>query len=377
MIGIYSLQVDVSHLFDGLQSFQNTPIVQQYSVVGIWIGALITLGVFGFFGLRILKNFITYAGDGDPLGEFIIDVQGEYRFKGHVSERVGMFDVEVINELKTIGDKEVKEFADNLNMWLQTEKLFAYDIKFNDREEAVSLRTDNDGILLSPVRIDDRNYSSLEKRGKRGITSLINKEHAKIVLCHNTSKKFEAMEIPDEGEKDVWFLVPIPKEPQEMGYPDEKGSKKLVLQLKIVNNLKDVTKAVLSISVLAKMHNELRIRGEEISKLYSQIEAKNKELEKAKNKMDLYRYKLQQHPLIGEKPLPRALPKKESIIWFFAGGVFALIGWNIPTTIPALSNMPDWFGAVIAMGVGGVIRYYVQKKEEDLGTTLERKAEET
>lgn len=377
MIKNYLLQLDYSSIYNGFQSFSSSPVIQQYSQVLFPLVVLIGFGILGFFGLRVLKNKLNYAGDGRPLSKFIFDVQDEFRFKGNVSERENPFSQDVINELKLMDDENIVKFANELEQYVKKVPIYSYDIKFTDRDEDwSSLRTDNDGVIISPVPIDDRQYHSYDKKGERSITSLVNKEHARVVLCHKDTFRIKSLKIPDEGEKEVWIISVFPKDSVPFGLPDETGKLMNCLEVKVLPDMMNLAEAVLAIRVLANLYKTIRVTKLENDKLYEQIENKDKYIQKKQTEQDLLRYKLQQHKLIGEEDHPRLPPREESIMWFMAGGIFGLIGWNIPTYITPLSNMPPVLGAMIGLGIGAVIRYYVKKKEQEPIADLEKKAQE-
>lgn len=300
----------------------------------------------GFSLWRYYRYVTSYAGDGEPLGPFKITIQGLTTVKGNLSRHYYISDSEYML-LESLDHKEVVTDIEDFRNRVEQGKLFVYDFRITDYDEAFDLKGGQDSIVLSPVDLESNDFSWLDSKGERSITSPTFRVKHRNVVCFSMSRYHQDQVMADR-DVDVYDLVPIPKTLTSMRLDSET---EVVLHLeKLANAQSDATTSEY-LKTIAENWQEISPLRKEIERLRKLIIDKDVELSDVHREGEHDRHLAYTNPVIGHKNKPKEIPTTSFLMTlvavFFAGGMAALL----PDMIPTLGVS----GLLTLMGGAGIL----------------------
>lgn len=320
---------------------------------------LIFIVAIAFTLIRTYRYVTSYAGDGQPLGAFKITVQGLTTIKGNLSNHYFITDAEY-EMLKSLDYKDVADNIQDFRDRVERGLLFVYDFRITDYDEAFDLKGGKDSIILSPVNLESNEFSWLDSKGERSITSPTFRMKHRNVVCFSQSRY-----LPDQPmvnrDVDVYDLVPIPKVLTTMKLND---STQVVLNLqKLANAQGDATTSEY-LRTIAENWQEIAPLRKEIERLRKLLLDKDVEISDIYKEGEHDRHLAYTNPIIGYRKKDTTMPKISLIgilmAVFFVGGMCALL----PDMIPSLN-----VSGMLTLMAGGGIMFFV------LYLMLEKKSE--
>ena len=356
------LQSDFSNIFT--ETFGSS-VNEGFAGIAVWLIpliAVILVGIIGYIGLRILKIRFDYAGDGQRFGKFKIHVMGLYRIEGNLSKR-DIFKKEDLDELAK--HKDIDLVPDQINKLLKAEKLFLYDFRITDTSEAFDLTGSyKSSMILSASRLESDDYSWVDQKGERTLTSVFLKEYPRNLIAYHTSEHYDVVN-PDRNYDDYWLLDPVPlKENEKLDFISGNG-KTYEVKIEHLEGGKNLSTASSMIETLSESFRQIRISREQVENMQDLVEQKDKELSKKNIHINKLRHMMNQKVLIGFPDAPKQEHKELGWGWIIAGFFLGAVGIMIVPEVPALSGkVPDWFGAVIALVVLVAVKHIAEKKKD-------------
>lgn len=356
------LQSDFSNIFT--ETFGSS-VSSGFAGIAVWLIpliAVILIGIIAYIVVRILKIRFDYAGDGQRFGKFKIHVMGLYRIEGNLSKR-DIFKKEDLVELAK--HKEIELVPDQINKLLKSGKLHLYDFRITDTSEAFDLTGSyKSSMILSANKLESDDFSWVDQKGERSLTSIFLKEYPRNLIAYHTSEHYEVLN-PDRNYDDYWLLDPVPlKENEKIDYISGSG-KAYEVKIDHLEGGKNLSTASSMIETLSESFRQIRISREQVENMQDLVEHKDKELSKKNIHINKLRHMMNQKVLIGFPDAPKQEHKELGLGWIVAGFFLGAIGIMIVPEIPALSGkVPDWFGAVIAFVVLIAVKHITEKKKD-------------
>lgn len=308
---------------------------------------------------RMWRYVTSYAGDGEPLGPFKITIQGLTTVKGNLSRHYYISDAEY-EMLKSLDYKDVADNIQDFRERVDNGRLFVYDFRITDYDEAFDLKGGKDSIVLSPVNLDNSEFSWLDVKGERSITSPTLRVKHRSVVCFSYSRYYQDQQMVDR-EVDVYDLVPIPKTLTSMKLGSET---QVVLHLtKLANAQGDATISEY-LKTIAENWQEIAPLRKEIERLRKLLLDKDVEIADVYKEGEHDRHLAYTNPVVGWKKEKKEIPRTSLIgilmAVFFVGGMSALL----PEMIPSL-NVSGMLTLMAGAGVMFLVLYMlIEKKDE-------------
>lgn len=364
MIDRLYLQSDLSDAFT--ETFGSS-VSEGFAGVAVWLIpliAVILVGIIVYIGIRILKIRFDYAGQGQRFGKFKIHVMGKYRIEGNLSKNEDFLKSEDLAELSK--HKGIELVPAKIKEMVRSEKLFVYDFRITDTSEAFDLTGSyKSSKIISANRLESEEFSWVDQKGERSLTSVFLKEYPKNVIAYHTSEHFEVLN-PDRNLDDYWLLDPVPmKENQKFGFEsDTKLGNIYEVKIEHLEGGKNLSTASSMIETLSESFRQIRISREQVENMQDLVEHKDKELATKNIIINKLRHHLNQKVLIGHPEPTKEEPKDMGWGWVIGGFFMGAVGVIIVPEIPALSGkVPDWFGAVIALVALVAVKHITEKKK--------------
>jgi hypothetical protein len=344
-------------LLEDLFELGNQQRPQVETVVGTFtdyltiIGMIAVIGVLGFFAYTAWKNYSSYAGHGEPLGIFRIVLQGKWIMTGNLSVNEEP-DEYKINLLKKVPNfEDVMHEMDNM---IKNKKLFFYDFKATDNEEAW-IKSGENYIIVSRHRLEDGAYSWVDKKGifRPNPTGL--KIKPRNVVAFETSKIFQDQD-QFGNDLNIINLVPVPRgitvskiienELERMVYelkldqmPDSPAFGKFA---KMATTMFQVYKS------LDDKDTDIDNKDKIIDDLYKKLQAKNIIINQLRNM-------LSKKPLVVFGKQLGTQVTVSNLVWLI---IFALGGYSPIELkkIPELATFPEYILLAVVLAVLFIIK---------------------
>jgi hypothetical protein len=359
------LQSDFSNIFT--ETFGSS-VSEGFAGVAVWLIpliALILVGIIGYIAVRILKIRFDYAGDGQRFGKFKIFVMGKYRIEGNLSKNEDFLNDDDLDELSK--HKDIELVPEKIKQLIKDGKLFVYDFRITDTSEAFDLTGSyKSSKIISPNKLESEDFSWVDQKGERTLTSVFLKEYPRNVVAYHTSEHFEVLN-PDRNLDDYWVLDPVSmKENIKFGFEsDSKLGNVHEIKIDHLEGGKNLSTASSMIETLSESFRQIRISREQVENMQDLVEQKDKELSKKNIHINKLRHMMNQKVLIGFPDAPKQEQKELGWGWIIAGFFLGAVGIMIVPEVPALSGkVPDWFGAVIALVVLVAVKHLAEKKKD-------------
>ena len=327
----------------------------------------VIMGVFAFLafiGIRILKNYQEFPNDEARIGKMKIHWQGNYTFEGNMSRYTlpvlpsTMEELKLTNWFKNAGS-EIEEL-------LQMRKLFLYEMKITDFEDALDLKggRKESALIISSGDLGSDKYAWEETKGQFSWGTL-RKEKMKNVFAHVSSMYYDVNTI-DDNIKDVWIINPIPisKSTEDFGY-DIFDEEKYTLDITILPSMQALAQVVPYMIAVARSNELIRTKNTQLEKLKNLLEERDSKLNRSQRENDILRAISAQEPLIGEKN-PRPIPEKPAQwIWFIMFGIAGLVGTRLPDSVSQLKSIDPMVSGFLCVILLAGIYYMTSRKKED------------
>jgi len=309
------------------------------------------LSIAVFFGFRAYRYVNSYAGDGEPLGPFKITIQGMSTVKGNLSRHYFVTDQEY-NLLRSLDQQDVAKNIEDFRQRVEKGELFIYDFRITDYDEAFDLHGGKDSLVLSPVDLEDSEYSWLDSKGERSISSPTLRIKHHNVVCFSQSR-YTPDQVMAERDVDLYDLVPIPKLLTNMTL---NGKDQVVLFMqKLADARSDATFAEY-MRTISENWQEIKPLRDEIERLRAKIVDKDREISDVHREGEHDRHLGYTNPLIGHRKKELEVPQNNFIVallmMFLIGGVVALI----PEYMPQL-QISGFITLLVGLGVAGLLLY--------------------
>ena len=305
------------------------------------IGIIIAIGILVFIGglavilvLKTVNKGRAYVGSTGHIGSVRISIRHSSALIGNVNRNTSFLTADVLGRMKEM--KEIKTDPVRLQGVMDMEELWkenllhAYDMKVTD--PFGSDLPDDDVLLLSPVKLEESYVSWDDEKGEFNIlgsaTSMF-KRYTKNIQC---SELTEYYDVPDmkKKKKRVYILVVLTDVVDEKLVLNPKGRivkdvfRGRQVHINMISLPNKHALAVLSryIPDLDEMYKELEVREQRLKNVEQQNEDLHKLLNAMKTKLDGYRARVKNKPMIGEEnPVTPSPPK--SLYGIAIGGVIA------------------------------------------------------
>lgn len=358
MASILDQLVDWIVSFFGGQSGESGSVIESLFDIALPIVMVGFVIVASYFVIRAYKYASSYAGDGEPLGPFKITIQGLTQVKGNLSRHYFVSDQEY-DLLKSIDQQDVAKNIQDFRERIDSGKLFIYDFRITDYDEAFDLHGGKDSLVLSPVDLEDNEFSWIDSKGERSLLSPTFRIKHRNVVCFSASR-YTPDQVMAERDVDIYDLVPIPKFLSEMKIKDEQV---VVLHLtKLANAISDGTYSEY-MRTISENWQEIKPLRDEIERLRKKLVDKDQEISDVHRMGEHDRHMAYTNPLIGVKKLPKEKTVGSFfgmlMMMFFAGGMSALL----PEMIPQL-NISGLLTLMAGAGVVGLIVYMAVENKD-------------
>lgn len=324
---------------------------------------ILLIAFVGFIGFAIFRTYryvSSYAGDGEPLGPFKITIQGLTTVKGNLSRHYFITDGEY-ELLKSLDHKDVSDNIQDFRERVEKGELFVYDFRITDYDEAFDLRGGQDSIVLSPVDLEHNEFSWLDVKGERSITSPTFRVKHRNVVCFSQSRYFHD-QVMAERDVDVYDLVPIPKTLTTMKLD---STSEVVLHLqKLSNAISDATTSEY-MRTISENWQEIKPLRDEVDRLRKLLIDKDIEISDVHKEGEHDRHMAYTNPVIGHRKKDKEIPKTSLIgilmAMFFVGGLSGMV----PDMIPTLNVS----GMLTLMAGGGIVFFviYMMMEKDNSG----------
>jgi hypothetical protein len=327
----------------------------------------VIMGIFGFLafiGLRIYKNLQEYPNDEARIGKMKIHWQGNYTFEGNMSRYTLPLLPSTMEELKQTN--WFKKSGEELESLLQSRKLFLYEMKITDFEEAFDLKGKKESaLIISSGDLGSEKYAWEDTKGKFSWGTL-RKEKMKNVFAHSSSRYFDIKTI-DDNIKDVWIVAPIPisENGERFGYEISEDDEKYSLDVSILPNMPSLAQVVPYLVAVARSNELIRSKNIQLDKLKHLLEERDSKLNRSQRENDILRAISASEPLIGEKNPKMPAEKPSPFIWFIMFGIAGLVGTRLPDSVSQLRELDPMISGFLCVIALAGIYYMTSRKKED------------
>lgn len=353
-------------IFDNILKMFQIPIGIQGVETVISFVPYIVIGIFAFLvflGLRVYRNYQEFPNDEARIGKVKIHWQGNYTFEGNVSRYTLPILPSTIEELKQT--TWFKKAGEELEALIQARKLFLYEMKVTDFEEAFDLkRRKESALIISSGDLGSEKFSWEDTKGQFSWGTL-RKEKIKNVFAHSSSRYFDPTTI-DDNIRDVWVIAPIPisDTTEDFGF-DDFDNEKYTLDVSILPNMPSLAQVVPYLVAVARSNELIRTKNIQLDKLKHLLEERDSKLNRSQRENDILRALSASEPLIGEKQ-PKPLPEKPSpFIWFIMFGIAGLVGTRLPDSVSQLRELDPMISGFLCVIALAGIYYMTSRKKED------------
>lgn len=316
------------------------------------------VGFIGFAVFRTYRYVTSYAGDGEPLGPFKISIQGLTTVKGNLSRHYFVSD----NEYELLKSLDYKEVANNIQDFrnrVDSGEVFIYDFRITDYDEAFDLKGGQDSIILSPVDLESTDYSWLDVKGERSITSPTFRVKHRNVLCFSQSRYYQDQVMADR-DVDIYDLVPIPKTLTNMKL-DSKNE--VVLHMNKLGNAEADAMMSEFLPTISENWQEIKPLRDDRDRLRKLLVDKDIEISDVVKDGEHDRHMAYTNPVIGHRKKDKEIAKTSLIgilmAMFFVGGLSALV----PEMIPKL-GVSGMLTLMAGAGVVFLVIYMMMEKDD-------------
>ena len=348
-----------------IQGVETVTSFVPYIAIGIFIFLL-------FLVIRIFKNIQAYPNDESRIGKVKINWQGNYAFEGNMSRYTLPILPSTMEELKKTS--WFKKAGDELEQKLQDRKLFLYEMKITDYEDAFDLKGKKEyALIISSDDLGDEKYAWEETKGHFSWATL-RKEKMKQVFAHESSSYYDVKTI-DDNIKDVWVIAPIPRIrirdeessiSEEFGYEDEKYA----LDVSVLPNMSSLAQVVPYLVAVARSNEMIRSKNIQLDKLKHLLEERDSKLNRSQRENDILRAISASEPIIGEKNPPIPEEKPAPFMWFIMFGIAGLVGTRLPESVSQLKSLDPMVSGILCVILLAGIYYMTKRKKEDMDGDL-------
>jgi len=365
---------DLANLIGSLTS---SDVEDQTSILGGSIDTVLTLVFFGviifvlFFVVRGIKHIMSYAGDGDELGSFKIHFMGKSTVKGNLNIHEYITESE-LDMLEGMAEVEIRDNTKSYRERVEKKKLFLYDFRITDYDEAWDLKGGRDSIIVTSVPLESEKYSWLDDKGDRSIVSPTFRQKSKNVFAHISSEYHPDYVDPFGKLKDIYELVIIPKDISVDMVDSKFGYKTKIELTKLQDGKADVIKTE-HLKTISESYKKIKPSEDETNRLRDLIVVKDKEISDLHRDVEDYRHLAYPEPVIGERPKKNPF-SKQSILGIVMMAVFmGGIGYGLPELVPSLKGIIE---PLIGVGIMAGLMFLVvslyyerkpQKEKDELG----------
>lgn len=365
---IESILLQVFEFDEILKLFQIPVEIQGVDTVTSFV-PYIVMGIFGFLaflGLRVYKNYQEFPNDEARIGKVKVHWQGNYTFEGNVSRYTLPILPSTMEELKQTS--WFKKAGEELEALLQARKIFLYEMKITDFEDAFDLKRGRkeSALIISSGDLGSDKFAWEDTKGQFSWGTL-RKEKMKNVFAHSSSRYFDPTTI-DDNIRDVWVIAPIPisDTTEDFGY-DDFDDEKYTLDISILPNMPSLAQVVPYLVAVARSNELIRNKNIQLDKLKHLLEERDSKLNRSQRENDILRAISASEPLIGEKN-PKMPPEKPSpFVWFIMFGIAGLVGTRLPDSVSQLRELdPMISGFLCVIALAGVYYMTSRKKEDEV-----------
>lgn len=353
----YTLQIsDIINSFREILGGSPSELVGFLTAIAIPAVFVISGIIIGFFVYRSVRDKFDYVGIGQRLGRYKIEVMGKYPLEGNLSVHDSWGARPAIENFE---DPKIKDATEKVFEMIEQGKLFAYYLKITDDSDVWDkFRKSNakNTIVISTGKLESDEYSWVDQKGERTITSVFQKEYPRRIVAYHTSERFEITN--EDGNLDeYWIVNPIPKAKRNSVIIGGMNMDESNIIINVIEDARGISTvgsfmASLNESLSKKKSYELHI--DHYNKI---LEDKDNELMKKNSKIQKLKYDLTQKPYIVYGTETKPIPPKSELIWMFIFWIAGLSGYAIIPEIPQLAGKID----PLLASVAGVIVCLVVK----------------
>lgn len=359
----YFLQVtDVLDVFR--QIIGGAPTELSSILVGLALPLLLVTiaGIVGFFIYRAIRDKFDYIGVGARLGNFKIDIMGKYPLEGNLSAND---DWGIAPDLTNFENQNIRDAVMKVFEMIRSGQLYAYYLKITDDTDMWDKFRKSDTkktVLISTGKLESDDFSWLDQKGVRTITSVFQKEYPRRVVAYHTSQRLEITN--EDGDLDeYWIINPIPKSSLNTVDPITGSSMAInVNQVADAKGIATVGSFMASLNEALSKKKQYELHIDHYNKI---IEDKDTELMKRNSKIQKLRYDLTQKPYIIYGTDQKRLPPKSELVWLFIFWLAGMAGYAVIPEIPQLAGKVDpLLASVAGVIIALVARSLLQKKDK-------------
>lgn len=287
-------------------------------------------------GIRAMKRYGQYAGNGTPLGPFTIMPMDGTHVTGNVSKD-DFFAEEMFEKLKSVEEKFNISFADFKKLILD-KVINIYDFKITDHSKAWQLTNVSDMKLVVLGKMESDNFSWRDAKGRFSITGAGFKEFPRNVVGWKGSRIHKILD-PWNKEIDVMYLELIPRE-EAVKILSDMGKTEISLHIEHHPQSEKLAIAVEYLPVIVNMYKQFEIDSNEL-RLTKEALVKEQQAHATTNaKLNKARHLLTEKIFVG---IGKAItPYQKGIEWGFIVGSYWL-GWIvIKQLLPTLDNQQNY-----------------------------------
>lgn len=354
---------DIVEGFGGVaETGETTSTILIYAIFGL----IFFFGGLGVFALvRWIVSKLQY-----PSGESIAPVRllwmGSSAYvEGNLS-RDDSFSEEKLEKINEYYDGENLDWKTIEDM-IDKKKLFTYKLKITD--EVDELDNDDDTVgILSSKKLESEEYSWLDRKGKRGITSVWTPVKRRNIMVHDSSRQIKSYD--DDGHPIYWWAInpiKIGVKKQEYYRAGVFDGEYFNIEISKIENAKgiiDQANISTTFAEAIEKNNYLDKESKRFQNLYEDTLKKltQKNIENNNLKESLAQKKYIEHPEDIEEP-KESNPLMWIVIGVFMSGILAFM---MPEIVPShIDDSMAYFGGLFIGLLITVFGYnYVKSKNE-------------
>jgi len=334
-------------------------ILAEFATILILVG----VGALIFAIIRIYINYTKYAGTGERLGKYKFTIMNLYPITGNLNVNDVFFKTDELELL--LEQKEISGGIKHILDLVKRGKLWAYDFRSTDHDDAFDLRGSGKNILIiSPSRIQSDDFSWQNQKGEFSIVASGFKEYPRNVICWVTSEHHQFRN-QDRKIIDAYVISPIPKGLGRKMIKEPMEKRELTpLILEKLEGAKELATAAAYIPTLSETWRQITIRKQENETLRELLHRKDQSLSAKNARLNMARELLNQKILVGYGKPVTPFERGLDLVWVVGGVIMGAFGYSMQDFIPQLAGkVTPWMGVGIMMIIMIALRHLSQRKK--------------